>query len=130
MQSLEWAFIGEKFVKECVVIGCGAQHNAWQIAISEAQRQAIYIDPKWNHGDINVDDPPVKGLAVARQMAMISYRSAPAYQNKFGRDVSKEGEFEVKSYLEHQVRDMDIPSSLNATLILMYYTGKEIHIEI
>jgi homoserine acetyltransferase len=34
--------------------GCGAAHTAWQIAISETQRQAIYADPKWNNGDVDM----------------------------------------------------------------------------
>lgn len=41
------------FVRSAVVIGCGTAHTAWQIAISETQRQAIYADPKWNRGDID-----------------------------------------------------------------------------
>ena len=41
------------FVRSAVVIGCGSAHTAWQIAISETQRQAIYADPKWNRGDID-----------------------------------------------------------------------------
>jgi len=41
------------FVRSAVVIGCGSAHTAWQIAISETQRQAIYADPKWNKGDID-----------------------------------------------------------------------------
>ena len=36
------------------IVGCGAAHTAWQIAISETQRQAIYADPKWNNGDVNM----------------------------------------------------------------------------
>ena len=41
------------YVRSAVLIGCGAQHSAWQIAFGEVQRQAIYADPKWNNGDIN-----------------------------------------------------------------------------
>lgn len=37
-------------------------------------------------GDFEPDDPPVAGLAVARQFAMISYRTATAYTQKFGRE--------------------------------------------
>lgn len=54
MQALEWALLGGSFVKSVVVIGCGASHTAWQIAISETQRQAIYADPKWRGGDIDL----------------------------------------------------------------------------
>ena len=55
MQALEWAIIGSEkdFVKSAVVIGCGAAHTAWQIGISETQRQAIYADPNWNDGLID-----------------------------------------------------------------------------
>ncbi len=58
MQALEWAAIGgtdngNNYVKAAVVIGCGAKHTAWQIAISETQRQCIYMDEKWNIGNIN-----------------------------------------------------------------------------
>ena len=53
MQALEWALIGGDFVRSVVSIGCGAAHTAWQIAISETQRQAIYADPNWNNGDID-----------------------------------------------------------------------------
>ena len=53
MQALEWSLLGAGFVKAMVAIGCGAQHTAWQIAISEAQRQAIYADPNWNGGCID-----------------------------------------------------------------------------
>jgi homoserine O-acetyltransferase/O-succinyltransferase len=104
MQSLEWAFIAGRFVSRCVVIGCGSHHSSWQIAISEVQRRAIYADNDWNDGDIDPEHPPIRGLAVARQMAMISYRSAHSYRNKFNRERNNNEEFEVQSYLEHQVK--------------------------
>lgn len=53
MQALEWAIIGQDFVRSIVTIACGAQHDAWQIAFGEIQRQSIYADPKWNHGNID-----------------------------------------------------------------------------
>jgi homoserine O-acetyltransferase len=55
MQALEWAILGSEadFVRSAVVIGCGAAHTAWQIGISETQRQAIYADPKWNNGRVD-----------------------------------------------------------------------------
>lgn len=35
MQALEWALIGQGFVKAAVVIGCGAQHTAWSVKLTE-----------------------------------------------------------------------------------------------
>ena len=106
MQALEWALIGGAFVKKAVVIGCGAEHTAWQIGISEVQRQCIYADEKWNSGNVDMSDPPTKGLRLARQQAMISYRTAKAYHQKFGRrradSPEDSGHFEVRKYLEYQ----------------------------
>ena len=39
-QALEWGLMGgPSFVRSLVVMCCGANHHAWQIAISETQRQ-------------------------------------------------------------------------------------------
>jgi len=100
----------EPFVKSVIPIGCGVAHTAWQIAISETQRQAIYSDPKWNNGNPKWDDLPYQGLAVARQIGMISYRTHSGYQTKFGRTLSQtvtppygsHAPWTVKSYLEYQ----------------------------
>ena len=73
------------WVQSVIPMACGAAHTAWQIAISEVQRQAIYADPKWNNGNPSMEDPPLSGLAVARQIGMISYRTPKAYEMKFGR---------------------------------------------
>lgn len=103
------------FVRSVIPIACGVQHTAWQIAVSEAQRQAIYADPKWNNGRPDVNDPAVNGLSVARQIGMISYRTSKGYHAKFGRRVVRnddtnddtpeygtDAKWEVKSYLEYQ----------------------------
>ncbi len=103
MQALEWAFLGgPQFVRSAVVIACGARHTAWQIGISETQRQAIYADPNWQGGAFDRTSPPVQGLAVARQIAMFSYRTPHGFDTKFGRAQSEDGRFEVRRYLEYQ----------------------------
>ena len=85
MQALEWAIMYPSYVRRAVVVAACAAQTAWQIAISEGQRQAIYRDPDWNHGFYSPDAPPAQGLSVARQGAMIWYRSSEAYASKFGR---------------------------------------------
>lgn len=102
----------EPFVRSAVPIACGAQHTAWQISISETQRQAIYADPKWRGGRYDPHDPPNAGLSVARQVAMVSYRTPLGYHKKFGRALTDESgpsygskaPWQVKSYLEYQGR--------------------------
>lgn len=121
MQALEWAIMFPGFVQKAVVMACGATQSAWQIAISEAQRQAIYRDPHWNSGFYSLDAPPADGLSVARQQAMVWYRSQEAYDRKFGRALQEAGSvaaaalassggggagapnsYAVEGYLEHQ----------------------------
>lgn len=109
MHVLEWAFEttedGAPFVRALVPIAVGGRHTAWQIGWSEAQRQAIYADPKWREGRYPPEDPPAQGLATARMMAMVSYRSHPSFEGRFGREVMTDAPdtpFAVESYLRHQ----------------------------
>ncbi|KAL3765242.1 hypothetical protein ACHAW5_010861 [Stephanodiscus triporus] len=100
----------EPYVRSAVPIACGAAHTAWQIGISETQRQAIYADPRWRGGRFDPSDPPDAGLSVARQVAMISYRTPYGYHKKFGRSLTDESgpsygskaPWKVKGYLEYQ----------------------------
>ncbi len=104
MQVLEWAFFGE-YVRAIIPIAVGGRHSAWCIAWSEAQRQAIYADPRWQGGHYDPNDPPVQGLATARMMAMISYRSYQSFEARFGRRRmvrDTEELFAVESYLHYQ----------------------------
>lgn len=114
MQALEWSILGGHMVQSSVIIGCGARHTAWQIAISETQRQAIYSDYKWLDGHFKASDPPNKGLAVARMMAMTSYRSPASYDSKFGRNIDETGLYDVQSYLNYQVHSLT--STINFAL--------------
>ena len=104
MQVLEWAFVGD-LVQTIIPIAVGGRHSAWCIGWSEAQRQAIFADPKWQGGRYDPGDPPKSGLASARMMAMISYRSHASFAERFGRDrMAQNGEapFAVRSYLHYQ----------------------------
>ncbi len=104
MQALEWAFFGD-YVRAIVPIAVGGRHSAWCIGWSEAQRQAIYKDPRWLNGRYDPAKPPEDGLAVARMMAMVSYRSFMSFGERFGRqralDKTNPG-FLVETYLQHQ----------------------------
>jgi homoserine O-acetyltransferase len=90
MQVLEWAFEekddGAPLVQSLAPVAVGGRHAPWQIGWSEAQRQAIYADPDWQDGRYVPGEGPTRGLAAARMMAMISYRSYSSYQERFGRD--------------------------------------------
>ncbi|HET6569284.1 MAG TPA: homoserine O-acetyltransferase [Rhodothermales bacterium] len=104
MQVLEWAFYGD-YVQALIPLAVGGRHSAWCIGWSEAQRQAVYADPKWQGGAYDPSDPPTAGLAAARMMAMVSYRSRRSFETRFGREVMPGGgeePFAIESYLRYQ----------------------------
>ncbi len=112
MQALELALVdreaGPDRVRRLVLVGMGAQHGAWQIGISEAQRLAIRADPRWQGGDFAPDAPPSAGLSAARAMAMMTYRSASLFGERFGRTAHEprlepdDPRYAVESYLRYQ----------------------------
>lgn len=103
MQVLEWAASYPERVAAIAPIGVSGRHSAWCIGISESQRRAIYLDPEWRDGRYALDRPPRHGLAVARMIAMFSYRSWENFETRFARKRQEwDGEFAVSSYLNYQ----------------------------
>jgi homoserine O-acetyltransferase/O-succinyltransferase len=103
MQVLEWAASFPERVRAIAPIGVSGRHSAWCIAIGESQRRAIYLDPDWRDGRYALDRPPRHGLAVARMMAMVSYRSWENFESRFARKLQDwDGQFAVSSYLNYQ----------------------------
>jgi homoserine dehydrogenase len=106
MQALEWALSYPALVESVVFVASTARHSAWCIGLSEAQRQAIYADPRWKGGRYDPADPPSAGLSAARQMAMISYRSQPSFEMRFARRAQTEDLFAIESYLRYQGKQL------------------------
>ncbi|HWW77536.1 MAG TPA: alpha/beta fold hydrolase, partial [Pyrinomonadaceae bacterium] len=74
MQALQWAADFPERVERCVAIGA-APLPALGLALNHLQRQAIMNDPLWRGGHYAEDEPPAAGLALARGIAMCSYKS-------------------------------------------------------
>jgi homoserine O-acetyltransferase len=106
MQALEWAVSWPDRVEAAALVATSGRHSAWCIAWSEAQRQAIFADPRWRGGRYPPASPPEAGLAAARMMAMVSYRSRASFEARHGRARQGPGAFAVESYLRHQGRKL------------------------
>lgn len=57
----------------------------------------------WNHVQLGlIERLGEEGLALARQVAMTTYRSEVDFDRRFGRDREPDGRFSIVSYLDHQ----------------------------
>ena len=57
----------------------------------------------WNHIQLElVDRFGTEGLALARQLAMTTYRSETDFDGRFARERETDGRFSIASYLDHQ----------------------------
>jgi len=119
MRTLEWLVGHPERVGSALLLATSAQASADQIGTQTVQIAAITNDPDWQDGNYyNVGDGrgPRRGLAIARQIAHLTYRTEDELAQRFGlepqmnenpygseivgRDVGA-GRFAVQSYLEH-----------------------------
>jgi homoserine O-acetyltransferase/O-succinyltransferase len=117
MQSLEWAILYPDKVERAAVIAV-APLSAMGLALNHLQREAIQQDPDWAGGHYLPQRPPRRGLALARQIAMLSYKSPSLFDERFGRNPNRNGEdpqglddqgggliggrFDIAGYLDYQ----------------------------
>ena len=134
-RALEWAVTYPERVRRCAVISVGASSTAEQIAFAQAQTLAIRQDPHFDGGNYYGGPEPEAGLALARRIAHITYRSAAELDGRFGRKAQESeaplgagslagrGRYQVESYLDHQgnklVRRFDANSYIAITEALM-----------
>ncbi|KAI5922192.1 homoserine O-acetyltransferase [Camillea tinctor] len=88
MTTLEWPLCTEPgYVQSIIPIATAADHSAWGISWAETQRQCIYSDPKFDDGyyEPTPEGQPSAGLAAARMVAMLTYRSCVSFDARFGR---------------------------------------------
>lgn len=103
MVALEWGRQASVPTDRLVVFAAPAAASPQAIAWNAVQRMAIESDPAWAGGSYTAGEGPVAGLAAARALAMITYRSGAEFQARFGRVSSRsEGLFDVEHYLRRQ----------------------------
>lgn len=97
--ALELAFKLKGALKALSLVASNAAHSAWGIAFNESQRQAIELDPTWQQSHPAAG---LQGLGIARQIALLSYRSSKAYQKRQGRACRANGTYRAASYQQYQ----------------------------
>ena len=103
MVALHWGRLASVPTNRLVVFAAPAAASPQAISWNAVQRMAIEADPAWAGGSYPPGEGPVAGLAAARAVAMITYRSGAEFQARFGRLSSRsEGLFDVEHYLRRQ----------------------------
>lgn len=126
MAVLEWAAMYPDRVRSIAPIATTLAASPQQIGWSAVGRLSIANDPFFNGGDYyDQEQGPGNGLAVAREIALIHYRSDAEWSSRFGRDPHDRldrfdpwGRFEVESYLDYHGKKFPYRFDANSYLIL------------
>lgn len=129
MQALEWAVMYPHRVGRLVAIATCTAATAQQIAWWSTGRRAIALDPKWRDGhyyDAVPGDGPHAGLALARQISQVTFRSDDVFTDRFGREPVEPiaGRFEmwqrfqVERYLDYHGAKLARRFDANSYLLL------------
>ena len=134
MQALEWTMEFPERVERGLIIAV-APLSAMGLALNHLQRQAIQGDPDWEAGNYLPHKQPRYGLALARQIATISYKSAGLFDERYARKPNRNGEdpwslddngggltggrFDVAGYLDLQGRRFIERFDANAYLAIL-----------
>ena len=87
MVALEWAATFPERTSRAVVFAAPAAHTAWAIGWNHVQRRALEAGG------------PEAGLAIARMVGMLTYRTPGELESRFGRQGGEAESFAVQSYL-------------------------------
>ena len=100
MQAVRWALEAPAHVDRAIVIGAYDHFTAMGIALNAIAREAIRIART-----------PAEGLALARKIAMLTYKSEALLDHRFARKNDRKGgdpakrsgdRFDVEGYLDYQ----------------------------
>jgi homoserine O-acetyltransferase len=125
MQSLAAGALFPDRVEKIVSISGCARSHPYSIAMRHTQRQVLMMDPNWNRGFYYDPGqvPPHSGMKLAREIATVTYRSGPEWENRFGRrrvDSSRQPalcpDFLVETYLDHAGEKFSLEYDPNSLL--------------
>ena len=86
-------------VDRLLPVACSAQASAWVVGWNHVAREILKLDPGF-------PNEPGRGLELARQLAMLTYRAEAGLDLRQGRHLQlvpgAAGEYRIQGYLEHQ----------------------------
>jgi homoserine O-acetyltransferase len=125
MRVLEWCVGQPDRVARAAVLAVGAAATAEQVALCSVQCRAVRLDPAFAGGDYyGTGDAPVAGMALARGIGQISYRTDAEFSLRFGRtpqgdeDPLAGGRFAIESYLAYQGEKLAARFDPNSYVVL------------
>ncbi|KAK4701557.1 homoserine O-acetyltransferase/O-succinyltransferase, partial [Phenoliferia sp. Uapishka_3] len=130
MQSIAAAYLEPNRVGKVVSISGTARSSPSSIAMRHAQRSVLMADPNWKRGFYYDDIPPHSGMKLARQIATITYRSGPEWEQRFSRrrrDTSLTSltsppvlcpDFLIETYLDHQGEQFCLKYDANSLIYI------------
>ena len=100
-QCLEWSIMQPDFAERAAFIATAPRTNPWASAFNESQRMAIEGDPTFGKRSPKAG---LNGMAVARSIALLSYRGGKAYNISQEDTTPDESSFErrVLTYQRYQ----------------------------
>ena len=126
MQVIEWAVMFPNRLKSFISLASCMAASAWQIGWSSVGRNALALDPNFRGGDYYDEAVgPCAGLATARAIAQITYRSDAVFTERFHRDrldpldaFALWDRFEVEGYLDYHGAKLARRFDANSYLLL------------
>ena len=118
-QCMEWAISEPKFMESVALIATTTCTEPWAAAFNESQRMAIRTDRTWGE---RRDDAGIDGMAVARSIALISYRGGAAYNATQQDENPNEASFTRRAHSYQQYQGEKLRRRFNA---LSYYRLSE-----
>ena len=98
-QALEYTIMHPDLIRHLVFIASSVRQSPWAIAFNEAQRLAMEADETFRAGD---PEGGRRGMKAARAVALLSYRSAHAYNLTQLDDDDRTDNFRASSYQAYQ----------------------------
>lgn len=97
-QVLEFAYMTQA-VDNLMIIAASARETAWSVAIHSAQRLSLQADGTWGQKTLEAGS---KGLAAARGIGLLGYRTFQAYVDTQTDEDDKVIDLKAESYIRYQ----------------------------